>query len=975
MNKKLRILFCMLLSIIAICALAIVGCSDDDTEISSSSVSSSTTSDTSSDSTSSGDSTHTHTYSTNPDDIEWTWTEDTTNGGYIVKASLPCTDSTCDNSLEVTATVTCEVTTPATCTTTGLANYTAKATINGTEYTATKTGVTLAKNTTNHSAELTKVDAVASTDDTDGNIEYYYCSACGNYCSDSEGKTLITAADTVITHKASVVPTALNIGGATEATLNSTNSSYDREYEVTTSGYYTIVLACDDLASLELSGLGVSVYNGTTLVGSLTDAENYTIVTDYAVGETLDVYAVLNGAKLYPVTFTVTITYVAGEVERTVTGYAESDPIQLYYGTGWEYTADMDVESGDTLWYKINGRGGGIDLLLSVTSDDTTFTVYGYDTNSATTEYAALTTNEDGYYAFSLSYANHIEYIKIVNNGSDGTITVTLTEDIDYSITEDGGEWDITDTAMGNNGTAYIFPVTDAGKYLITVDDDANIGISSETAGSAFTTEVFFSSDSDNGDVLYYVATLLANEELTVTAYAHVTSTITITPIADQITESPATLSDEGTYIFITDTAGGYYYTFSVANNDEDSDLYVEYGLTSLNVWKNNTTETVGLTAGTIVYITANSNNSVIYITKGEEYEEITYSTSVPTTLTAGTYTISLDAYDAWNYKTVEYSFAAGEYKITLTGSDAYLSIYSSDYYTVSSGWFTTEYSFEISETTTIYFIYTTYSGAAGSYTLTLTASTAASGTNYSVNADTVATDISSLVTSSKLTSDATIYTGEDGTTVTLLEGVGYDTLTTEGETYSYGDVSTTSRVKLNGAGTTSKQSIKVTLVAGAAITVYAKSGSSDSRILMLLDSEGNIVSAGVATNSYGAVVLTATASGTYYIAGSNGINIIYLAIDYSADLTNSSTVSAVTISGDTTVTVDGTTTLTAAVTTTDGSEYTGDIVWSSSNAKYATVSNGAVTGQSDGSGKTVTIYAYADGIVATYSVTVQAAS
>ena len=57
------------------------------------------------------------------------------------------------------------------------------------------------KSKTNHTA-LKKVDAVAATASKSGNIEYWYCSACGKYFSDSKGTKNISKDDTVVSKQA-----------------------------------------------------------------------------------------------------------------------------------------------------------------------------------------------------------------------------------------------------------------------------------------------------------------------------------------------------------------------------------------------------------------------------------------------------------------------------------------------------------------------------------------------------------------------------------------------------------------------------------------------------------------------------------------------------------------------------------------------------------------------------------------------------
>ncbi|MCD8309381.1 MAG: hypothetical protein LUD19_05935, partial [Clostridia bacterium] len=51
---------------------------------------------------------------------------------------------------------------------------------------------------TEHVHSMTHYSAVDATETTDGNTEYWYCSGCGKYFSDSNGKTEISQSETVI---------------------------------------------------------------------------------------------------------------------------------------------------------------------------------------------------------------------------------------------------------------------------------------------------------------------------------------------------------------------------------------------------------------------------------------------------------------------------------------------------------------------------------------------------------------------------------------------------------------------------------------------------------------------------------------------------------------------------------------------------------------------------------------------------------
>ncbi len=123
-----------------------------------------------------------------------------------------------------------------------------------------------------------------------------------------------------------------------------------------------------------------------------------------------------------------------------------------------------------------------------------------------------------------------------------------------------------------------------------------------------------------------------------------------------------------------------------------------------------------------------------------------------------------------------------------------------------------------------------------------------------------------------------------------------------------------------------------------------------------------------------GTVQYTATADGYVYLAlgrsaaGGTTLSEITVTISDEGTVTPTPTVSGVTVTPATaTVKKDETTTLSASVTMSDGSAYSGSVVWTSSDTSIATVSNnGVVTGVAKG---TVTITATAGGKEATCTV------
>lgn len=114
----------------------------------------------------------------------WTWEKNEEDGSYIAKITLTCQRDGCEEGHTKTedAVVTSAETKVPTCTEKGEMTYTATVTVDGQEYTDTKVEdmAVLAHN-------LTKTEAKAATCTTDGNQEYWTCTACNKVFSDAAG--------------------------------------------------------------------------------------------------------------------------------------------------------------------------------------------------------------------------------------------------------------------------------------------------------------------------------------------------------------------------------------------------------------------------------------------------------------------------------------------------------------------------------------------------------------------------------------------------------------------------------------------------------------------------------------------------------------------------------------------------------------------------------------------------------------------
>ena len=127
-----------------------------------------------------------HTYG----DAAWTWTAD----GKSASAKITCT--VCGNVLSGNATITNKVKTAATCEVKGTTIYTAKVTLNGTEYTSTKDVVdipVLGHDFTSQTPTATYVKSNATC--TDDAVYYHKCSRC-----DAKGTTYWTHEGSALGH-------------------------------------------------------------------------------------------------------------------------------------------------------------------------------------------------------------------------------------------------------------------------------------------------------------------------------------------------------------------------------------------------------------------------------------------------------------------------------------------------------------------------------------------------------------------------------------------------------------------------------------------------------------------------------------------------------------------------------------------------------------------------------------------------------
>ena len=121
----------------------------------------------------------------------WNWSDD----GKTATVTFTCKRDE-KHTAEPDVTVTQEVKTPATCTEKGVAVDTAKAVLDGKEYTSINESSAVEIAALGHKAE--KVDGKAPTATEPGNIEYWYCPQCDTYFKDAGLTEVITKEQTVL---------------------------------------------------------------------------------------------------------------------------------------------------------------------------------------------------------------------------------------------------------------------------------------------------------------------------------------------------------------------------------------------------------------------------------------------------------------------------------------------------------------------------------------------------------------------------------------------------------------------------------------------------------------------------------------------------------------------------------------------------------------------------------------------------------
>ena len=125
------------------------------------------------------------------DEPVWNWSDD----GKTATVTFTCKRDE-KHTAEPDVTVTQEVKTPATCTEKGVAVDTAKAVLDGKEYTSINENSAVEIAALGHKAE--KVDGKAPTATEPGNIEYWYCPQCDTYFKDAGLTEVITKEQTVL---------------------------------------------------------------------------------------------------------------------------------------------------------------------------------------------------------------------------------------------------------------------------------------------------------------------------------------------------------------------------------------------------------------------------------------------------------------------------------------------------------------------------------------------------------------------------------------------------------------------------------------------------------------------------------------------------------------------------------------------------------------------------------------------------------
>lgn len=122
------------------------------------------------------------------------------------------------------------------------------------------------------------------------------------------------------------------------------------------------------------------------------------------------------------------------------------------------------------------------------------------------------------------------------------------------------------------------------------------------------------------------------------------------------------------------------------------------------------------------------------------------------------------------------------------------------------------------------------------------------------------------------------VLVSNDSVTVTATAGfrVNANSLTYEGNSYTH-------RLQTRTGGSTTANSLKFELAAGATITIYARAASDSARNFNFYDADGNALTtyADVTDTNCYTYTVTVTEAGTYYAWGSNGFNVYDIIITF----------------------------------------------------------------------------------------------
>lgn len=151
-----------------------------------------------------------HVFTGNEDDVDWEWADDYSSAKVSFYCAQCSYDEYYDDPIYMTDDAPVKVfDSEPNCIHGGVCHYLAKVAIWEQELTSSSDDVVLPIDPNNH-ADLTHTSYQAPTPTSDGNIEYWYCTACGKYFSDAEAQHEITQEKTVahmLEHFTVVTPT------------------------------------------------------------------------------------------------------------------------------------------------------------------------------------------------------------------------------------------------------------------------------------------------------------------------------------------------------------------------------------------------------------------------------------------------------------------------------------------------------------------------------------------------------------------------------------------------------------------------------------------------------------------------------------------------------------------------------------------------------------------------------------------------